>query len=507
MSDQAAFEAHLDQHPDDWSHRMVYADWLRDRGHEGLADAQAWMAKHRKRPVRMGGGLYENSKRWRWFVAGDGEDWKSSRPEFTGVIAGRNGPLYEVMNDTTKQKHLWGHPTRQAAEYALAHALRKAGMTPEPQQMSRRGRVRRYSMPVIENPEGGLNPRTPEEQERASRVDLVTLPLDVCGTNCCNCVYIQDGHCTHPEVNQPVNDRMCCALWDRPGTVRPWKSREGFRQYARVGRRRHRYAAVDESQVHPDWHPDGLAPRAGHVLRHIAGQESQFPESGELATVALAVGPEAVGGEHFTRLGRALAHEGHPLADAYNWHQMGRSLAIDGAIRRHMQSIGLRDLFAPSDLPIDDAIRVARGAVPDATDREVHGSQFRISSNDYFRWVLRDAGQRKRDGKPTVRAVKARRLLDELAFNQANPQRYASYRSPQGGMLARGLYYPGGKFLPGGSGFTGPAGQEQPTREDHKKPKKTKHTRIYTDPVTGQQFGAGSDDPADSTADTGATAG
>lgn len=59
--------------------------------------------------------------------------------------------------------------------------------------------------------------------ERAKRVDLITLPEGITGTNCFNCKYIKDSYCVHPEVDQPVTERMCCALWDAEGTKRAWE--------------------------------------------------------------------------------------------------------------------------------------------------------------------------------------------------------------------------------------------------------------------------------------------
>lgn len=63
---------------------------------------------------------------------------------------------------------------------------------------------------------------------RARKADLVTLPPDVPGTVCANCEYLRRGadYCDHPEVDQPLPDgatRMCCALWDAPGTGRAWE--------------------------------------------------------------------------------------------------------------------------------------------------------------------------------------------------------------------------------------------------------------------------------------------
>jgi hypothetical protein len=71
---------------------------------------------------------------------------------------------------------------------------------------------------------GGL---VPENMERAKKVDLITLPPDVEGTNCFNCKWV--GHkkgdvrfCEQPQVKQLVNKRMCCAKWDRTDINRPW---------------------------------------------------------------------------------------------------------------------------------------------------------------------------------------------------------------------------------------------------------------------------------------------
>jgi hypothetical protein len=71
---------------------------------------------------------------------------------------------------------------------------------------------------------GGL---VPEDTERARSVDLISLPIDVKGTNCGNCKFVfkgkEGGYCTNNKVNMPVNDRMCCALWDNEGVRRAWE--------------------------------------------------------------------------------------------------------------------------------------------------------------------------------------------------------------------------------------------------------------------------------------------
>lgn len=75
------------------------------------------------------------------------------------------------------------------------------------------------------NKQGGILARTNEELARAKNVDLITMPISIDGTNCGNCRYIKNKYCTHPKVNQAVNNRMCCVLWSRPSEYRQFKGR------------------------------------------------------------------------------------------------------------------------------------------------------------------------------------------------------------------------------------------------------------------------------------------
>src|SRR5690606_33694290 len=63
------------------------------------------------------------------------------------------------------------------------------------------------------NPQGGLVIKR-EDLDRAEEADLITLP----GSG----KPQSQGFCKHSEVKQDVNDRMCCAYWDAPGTYRQW---------------------------------------------------------------------------------------------------------------------------------------------------------------------------------------------------------------------------------------------------------------------------------------------
>ncbi len=55
-----AFEAALNDDPNDWATRLVYADWLEDNGYEDYACAQRWMVEEKRRPVLGTGG-------WIWW--------------------------------------------------------------------------------------------------------------------------------------------------------------------------------------------------------------------------------------------------------------------------------------------------------------------------------------------------------------------------------------------------------------------------------------------------------
>jgi len=78
---------------------------------------------------------------------------------------------------------------------------------------------------------GGYN-YSEKENQTAKKVDLITLPKSVEGTNCSNCMYVKIldankglGFCTHKEIQLPVTARMCCSLWNAEGSLRSWEHR------------------------------------------------------------------------------------------------------------------------------------------------------------------------------------------------------------------------------------------------------------------------------------------
>lgn len=84
---------------------------------------------------------------------------------------------------------------------------------------------------------GGLIPDSKKERKRAKKADLVSLPLNIAGTNCSNCLYstreipedLKDEvpagslYCKNDKVEQPVNERMCCYFWDNNNAIRNFK--------------------------------------------------------------------------------------------------------------------------------------------------------------------------------------------------------------------------------------------------------------------------------------------
>jgi hypothetical protein len=62
--------------------------------------------------------------------------------------------------------------------------------------------------------------------ERAKAADLITLPDEIVGTNCGNCIFVdlETKMCKHPQVLQKVSERMCCVFWDAIGTKREWET-------------------------------------------------------------------------------------------------------------------------------------------------------------------------------------------------------------------------------------------------------------------------------------------
>lgn len=113
-----------------------------------------------------------------------------------------------------------------------------------------------------------------------------------------------------------------------------------------------KYARLDQSQVHPDWHPTGISPRVGHVLQLIANEEHKYPVSGEMATTALIFGP-GIGDEHFERLGQELHNEGHPLAAVFAWGNVPGAVQFDKRVLEAIKPEWDRRFENPTPAEVD----------------------------------------------------------------------------------------------------------------------------------------------------------
>lgn len=87
---------------------------------------------------------------------------------------------------------------------------------------------------------------------------------------------------------------------------------------------------------HPDFRPDGVAPRVGNFLRHLTRTLDPDSPIHENATVLLRHGPDH---GNFVRLGRSLAAENHPYAGLHRWDRIVPGIELD----RHVEDTIRRD--------------------------------------------------------------------------------------------------------------------------------------------------------------------
>jgi uncharacterized protein (TIGR02996 family) len=138
-----SFEQALDERPDDWTLRLVYADWLDDQGEHALARAQRWLAQEHKCPAnrsfvtedgprcvwfngeagRRAEGYEEDG--W-WYYLGQGEEVREGAPEamLPEEVFARLRPGETSSDRFLGTPLLWcAYPTRHLAERDLAGAL------------------------------------------------------------------------------------------------------------------------------------------------------------------------------------------------------------------------------------------------------------------------------------------------------------------------------------------------------------------------------------------------
>jgi uncharacterized protein (TIGR02996 family) len=207
-----------------------------------------------------------------------------------------------------------------------------------------------------------------------------------------------------------------------------------------------RYAAVPEHDIHSDYSPAGVAPRIGHLLNRIAGENS---DAGLLAEGVLRTGDHSL----LKILADKLDDDGHELGKAIDWRHAERAIKIDralaGEIGRHQivhrtngvvetepQSAG----WTLSDwrtgrrglLSRKRALDSVRKSVPDANRADVAHSVLRLLDNQFVR-QLSQPGENYSPDYVNSHMPPAHRLAAHIEWakelgGEGNPHSYADTR-------------------------------------------------------------------------------
>jgi uncharacterized protein (TIGR02996 family) len=108
--------------PDDWPTRLVFGDWLDERGEDAAANGQRWQASEKKHP-------WYSSFHYDWNWWGDGK----YRSEVDYLPA----DLFDALPAPVKAVHHWKcWQTLADAEAALARALWSLGIVVRGQEVT-----------------------------------------------------------------------------------------------------------------------------------------------------------------------------------------------------------------------------------------------------------------------------------------------------------------------------------------------------------------------------------
>lgn len=127
---------------------------------------------------------------------------------------------------------------------------------------------------------GGVDPRTPEDMEAGAAVGLITLPAEIEGGNCGNCMHFRalnpqlgSGFCTNPAIKQDVTARMLCGHWSHPGA---YSAAEAAEEEAAMQEQ-----AAQEAAMAGQAYAEG-DPTAQNIMSDFqGGGEGQMPMEGE----------------------------------------------------------------------------------------------------------------------------------------------------------------------------------------------------------------------------------
>lgn len=205
LNEEEAFQQHLDQHPDDHNHRMVFADWLQDRG-DPRAEGYRALGISRKIPQNRG-----NKKYHLWFAL---QGIHNYNPEYLPYDW-----WYNINPSNHNGYARFDHnefKTRRDAEDAAAIGFtylplgRKQELL-QPKQLSRKRVAVKYTRPNL----------TTTQKERAKKVELVVLPKNIEGKKCGTCTYAKKHskespnlYCTNNQVHMNVKSNWACKLWE-----------------------------------------------------------------------------------------------------------------------------------------------------------------------------------------------------------------------------------------------------------------------------------------------------
>jgi hypothetical protein len=158
---------------------------------------------------------------------------------------------------------------------------------------------------------------------------------------------------------------------------------EFVKQYSRAAADVKKYAAdrseeLSQYVVHPDFDIRGVvAPRVGAALHSILTEPNRDWHDDPVGETAFGA---YVRGDHaaLSQLGQALADEGHPLADRFNWQHLPERIDLDKKVlaasepevstevQRRAERAGV---YSDTDVNPDDRLRHARWWTFDDTRR------------------------------------------------------------------------------------------------------------------------------------------
>ncbi len=314
MTSEDEFHQMLDANPEDHNTRLVFADWLQERNDPRAAGYRALGLLGRK-PFAVGhradeGPWYHTFGNYTTGHEGDvsdlPHDWYSIAHE-----AVREDNPNHVNRNLENGNRWYRRETRREAEDVAAHAFSQLHPGRQKELLDRgaptlsarfnRSQFSRYARGgscLRYSDDAAGRKLTPDELNRARRVDLVVLPSGVYGTNCGNCKYGDRTagnviRCEHPDVKLPVNDRMCCGVWDASGA-----RHVGTMGYTR-SKKPTRYMTNEEDfhkmldenpddhqtrMIFADWLEDRNDPRAAGY--RALGQLQRRPAVSDIATTS-----------------------------------------------------------------------------------------------------------------------------------------------------------------------------------------------------------------------------